>query len=207
MPLIIYPIILIVAVIIFYILGKHSSPVKEIIRTIEVAPEQEVNIYNDETEEPYLLRCQNFIVSFLNDINAPYAVAPDHSYYQVEVSGHDDYNNHIMIEPYFGRGAKYIAFETRLPAGIIPNDKLPQVSELINRVNSDLMFSGLSLDYENRAINYRITYKVGDQSLIPEYFWFNLNAVNASVTFMPYINRVLFNDEEPVLVALDYLSA
>jgi len=195
-----------VAVIIFYILGRKYGTVQEVIKTVEIDKEAFVITYEDESEESYLIRCQNFIVSFLNDVNAPYMVAADDSYFQLDVSGYEDYNNQIRIEPYFGRGSKYISFETRITTGVIPNDKLPQLSELINRVNNDLMFSGLSLDYENRAINYRITYKVGDQSLISEYFWFNLNAVNASVTILPYINRVLINDEEPVLVALDYVS-
>jgi hypothetical protein len=206
MPLIIYPIILVVSIIIFYILGRKSGARPETIKTVEVTKEAFVLTYENETEESYLIRCQNFIVTFLNDINAPYLVAPDHSYYHVEVSGHQDYHNKIRIEPYFGGGSKYIAFETCITTSLIPNDKLPQLSELINRVNNELMFSGLSLDYENRAINYRITYKVGDQSLIPEYFWFNLKAVNAAVMFHTYINRVLINNEEPVLVALDYLS-
>jgi hypothetical protein len=206
MPLVLYPIILIVAVIIFYILGKNSSPVEEVIKTVEITKAQEVNIYADESEESYVLRCQNFIVSFLNDMNMPYLVAPDHRYYQLNVFGENDYDNQITIEPYFAGGSKYIAYETRISSGIIPNDKLPQLSELINRVNSDLLYSGLSLDYENRTVNYKITYKVGNYEIIPDYFWFNLTAVNAAVTFIPFINRIIINDEEPVLVALAYLS-
>jgi len=206
MPLELYPIILIVAVIIFYILGKHSTPVKEVIKTVEITKAQEINIYQDEPEQSYLLRCQNFIVSFLNDMNAPYLAAPDDSYYQMNGFGENEYNNQLNIEPLFGGGSKYIAFDTRISSGILPNDKLPQLSELINRVNSELLHSGLSLNYENRTINYKIIYKVGDHEIVPDYFWFNLTAVNAAVTFIPFINRVLINGEEPVLVALDYLS-
>jgi len=71
MPLILYPIILIVAVIIFYILGRKTGAVQEVIKTVEIDKEAFVMTYDDETEESYLIRCQNFIVSFLNDINAP----------------------------------------------------------------------------------------------------------------------------------------
>lgn len=206
MPLELYPIILIVAVIIFYILGKHSTPVKEIIKTVEITKAQEINIYEDEPEESYLLRCQNFIVTFLNDMNMPYMVAPDHSYYQVNAFGNHEYDNKIRIDLYYAGGSKYIAFNTKLSSAFIPNDKLPKLSELINRINSELLFSGLSLDYETRTVNYKINYKVGHHEIIPDYFWFYLTGTNAAVSFIPLINRIIIDDEEPIVVALDYMS-
>jgi hypothetical protein len=205
MPLILYPIFLVVAVIVFYILGKKSTPMKEVVKTVEVERAEEVLYYHEETEEGYLLRCQNTIVAFFNEVQVPYLVAPDYSYYQIKLAGHDEYQNEIRIEPYFAQGNKYITFDTQITSILIPNDKLSAVSELINRINFELLFCGLSLDYTNRALNYKITYKVGNQRIFPEYFWFNAKAVNSAVNFVPFLQRVIDN-EEPVLVALDYLS-
>jgi hypothetical protein len=205
MPLILYPVILILAVIVFYILGKYSTPAKEITKTVEVV-KTDLHLYDEETAESYELRCQNFIVSLIEEIGVPYTVAPDHSYYQVNLIGFEDYHNQITIWPYYADGDKYITFETRLTATTIPNDKLPLLAELINRLNSELMICGLSLDYSNRAILYKTQYKVGNHELVADYFWFNLKSVNNAARFIPYCNRIIQENEEPVLVALDFLS-
>jgi len=208
MPLILYPILLTVAVIIIYIFGKKSSPNSEPIESYETYEEDrdDINFYDDETEESYLLRCQNSIVALFNQGQVPYLVDSDHRYYQIKLAGHDDFHNEIQIVPYFANGKKYINLETVISSVIIPNDKLSAVSELINRINFEILFGGLSLDYSTRTLYFRITYKVGDQIILPQYFWFNVNLVNDAVTFVPYFERVIRNNEEPALVILDYVT-
>lgn len=71
MPLILYPIILIVAVIIFYILGKKNGTEKEVIKTVTISADEEVYTYYDETEEQYLVRCGRQYNSDSKTVKAP----------------------------------------------------------------------------------------------------------------------------------------
>jgi hypothetical protein len=206
MPLILYPILLIVAVIIFYILGKKSGTEREVIKTVTISADEEVNIYDDENEEQYLLRCQNFIVSFFTKNNLGYLVSDDNSYYRLNFEDNKTGSTYVQVEPYYSNGNKYITCSTTVTPVAIEDHKLSKVAELLNRVNCALLFSGLALDYEDRHVTYKSTYKVGDQRLLDEYFAFHLRASSLANDFLPSINRVTVANEEPVMVALDYLN-
>lgn len=206
MTLYLYPILLLTAVIIFYILGKKSGTEKEVIKTLAISAEEEVNIYDDETEEQYLLRCQNFIVSFFTKNNLGYLVSDNNSFYRLNFEGNTTGSTYVQVEPYYSNGNKYIVCSTTVTPVPIEDQKLSKVAELLNRVNCILLFCGLALDYENRHVTYKSCYKVGDQGLIDEYFAFHLRATSLAIDFLPAINRVTMTNEEPIMVALDYLN-
>lgn len=207
MPFTIYPIILIVAVIIFYILGKKNGT-KEVIKTVidNQPANDEVNTYADETEEEYLLRCHNFIIDFLNKKDIKYHISTDHKSFKSTFEDNDGTIFNVNIDIFYSGGDKLILFHTRVNDRSVPDDKLSKVSELVNRLNDALLINTLCLNYEYRSIESTMFYKVGDLPLAEEYFRFHYSIVVRSRNNRAAFSRVIDDNEEPALIAIDYLS-
>jgi len=203
MSLITYPIILIVAVIIFYILGKKNGTEKEVIKTVTQYTGQLVSNYADETEEQYYLRCHNFISAYLTKEALRHHASNDYKSFVISFE-HDEITYVVNLEAYFNKGNTYIMFYTKIFAGV-PDNKLVETSELVNRLNNALILSTLQLDYGNRAVESILIYPNVGQSLNEEYFHFYFTSLIASRQTLYAFNKVIEQDAEPALVTLDYM--
>jgi len=205
MSLILYPIILIAAVIIFYILGKKSGTEKEVIKTVMQYNNEPVSLYHDETEDQYYLRCHNFISDCLNKKELRYHASNDFKSFVISLE--DDNGSYgFNFEAYYNGGNSYIMFYTKIFAGV-PNNKLTETSELVNRLNNALILSSLQLDYENRTIESILIYPSGEQSLNEGYFDFYFTSLIASRNTILAFDRVIVDNAEPALVTVDFMAS
>jgi hypothetical protein len=204
MPLIAYPIILIVAVIIFYILGKKNGTEKEVIKTVTQYTGQLVSNYTDETEEQYNLRCHNFISAYLTKEGLRYHASNDYKSFVISFE-HDETTYVVNLEAYFNKSNTYIMFYTKIIAGV-PDNKLVETSELVNRLNNALILSTLQLDYGNRTVESILIYPNVGQPLNEKYFHFYFTSLIASRQTLDAFNKVIEQDGEPALVTLDYMA-
>ena len=203
--LVVYPIVLIVAVIIFYILGKKNGTEKEVIKTVTQYTGQLVNNYADETEEQYYLRCHNFISECLTKKELRYHASND--YKSFVISFEDDNGSYgFNFEAYYNGGNSYIMFYTKIIAGV-PDNKLVEASELVNRLNNALILSTLQLDYGSRAVESILIYPNVGQPLNEDYFHFYFTSLIASRQTLHAFNKVIEQDAEPALVTLDYMAS
>lgn len=201
--IVLYPILIIVAAVMLYILGKKNGTVKEVTNTIQLPPLaiEETNLYQDETEEQFILRCQNFITNYCNLNNLQFLVSDN--IFQLDFEAEDGSSFNIVILPFY-QPYRYISFGTRISLIMIADDKLYKVAELINRLNTGLFLNGLYLNYETRHVEYSTVYYIGDIKLIDGYLDFNLNMNFKAIALRNLVNRVALANEEPVLVALDF---
>lgn len=203
MSLIFYPIILIASVVLFYILGKKNGNEKKIIKTVTKYTGQPISNYNDETEEAYYLRCHNFISDSLTKKELRYHASNDYKSFVISVDdGTETYN--LNFEAYYNRGNSYIMFYTKIFAGV-PDQKLAETSELVNRLNNALILATLQLDYESRAVESILIYPNGGESLNEAYFDFYFTSLVGSRSTAQAFDRVINEDAEPALVAIDFI--
>ncbi|EOR96741.1 hypothetical protein ADIARSV_0004 [Arcticibacter svalbardensis MN12-7] len=94
-------------------------------------------------------------------------------------------------------------FQTQINDRAISDNKIARVSELVNRLNAASFFSMLQFNYQNRIIKSVLVYRIGHQELISENFRFYYFKLLRSRIVKKAFMRVIDNDEEPALVALD----
>jgi|GEM_PF-2736825 len=200
-----YPILLIVSTVIFYILGKKNGTQKEVIKTVTHYNNEPVNLYNDETEDQYYLRCHNFIAECLTKRDLRYHASNDYKSFVLELE--DDGNSCTFnFEAYYNKGRSYIMFYTKILDRPVPDNKLAETSELINRLNNALILSTLQLDYQNRMVESILIYPVNGESLNQNYFDFYFKALLSSRSTGKAFNRVIYENAEPALVTIDFMA-
>lgn len=206
MPLILYPIILIVAVIIFYILGKKNGIDREAIKTVTQYSNDPISMYHDETEDQYYLRCHNFISECLTKKELRYHASNDLKSFVVSFEDDNGGTYGLNFESYYNKGNCYIMFYTKIMDGV-PDNKLVETSELVNRLNNALILATLQLDYENRAVESMLIYPNGGKSLNYDYFDFYFTSLIASRSTRLAFDRVIKYNAEPALVTIDFTAS
>lgn len=202
MILIVCSILILLAIIFAYILGKKSGIVKEITKTVQLPPLaiEETNLYQDETEEQFMLRVNNFLTNHFNQLNIEYSVSGDDFF--LEHKAEDGSPIRFIIFPFFNP-YKGISFRTRISLMMITDDKLDKVVELINRLNATMHSSNLYLDYLTRHVELTTIYYMGTETLKLEYLQHHIFLSCQAPSLRSLLNRVLLGNEEPVLVVLD----
>lgn len=198
------PIIIIAIAVLSYILGKKNGITKEVIKTIQLPPVaiEETDLYGDETRHQFELRCHNALIQYLNESGFVYY--RNENSFQVNLELEDGSTFLISIDSIYE--FKCIEFKSRLSTTIIPDRKLSEVSEMINRLNARLVFNPFHLDYQDRHVNILTSYYVGNHSCITDYLSFYLTINYKAVKLRDCLKRVVVNNEEPALVALDFAS-
>ena len=160
--------------------------------------------YDAETEEQFIIRCHRFIAEWLDNVaRTPYYVSPDNQVFRLGYE-HDDgtvSNYHIHIR--YHEGLRFIEFSTRVSQEAIPDHKLADVAELVNRLNGTLLLHPFTLNYERRSVDLEIFYVIGDNAISPYLFDFYFRGMFRD-TYRMAFNRVIEHDEAPAIVALDW---
>lgn len=201
MPTPIYPIFIIVAVIIYYIFNKKEpAPLQE----EEPEPKRILCPFLKETKEQFILRCYNFARDFFAEREICYHHSSDLSSFVSSFEDKDNAMYNVSVEVFFSNGDKVIMFHTKIIDVAIPDDKLWEVGELINRLNEKLLVNTLNLSYEHRSIDSTVFYMVGDHPLIEDYFEFYYKTIVRSRNMKTAFIRIIQDHENPALVALEW---
>lgn len=203
MTLIFYPIILIVAVIMFYILGQKNGTVKEIEIKQNVIDHTPL-YYDEENRDQFVLRCYNYILQRFNDAGYSYHVSTDESSFKLSFEEADGTVINYHVDIMYSEGKRVIMFYSRITDKTIPDHKLAEVSELVNRLNDTLLVNALVLNYEHRVIESKLIYIIGRHGIIDDYFTAYYNIMFYSSDFRSAFNRVVYRNENPALVALEW---
>ena len=200
MPLPIYPITLIVAVIIIYLYSyrkkSDGSQTDESNTQLEVS----ANHFN-ETEKEFTERCYSFIKDWF-DRGGIKVYTADMQSFRIGFEESDGTLVDYFIDSHFTR--KVIVFQAPLYYDI-PDHKLVEISEFVNRLNSSLFISSLYLNYEKRRIETRLIYHIGNNDLDNDSFEFYYSTLTG-VTIRKSIDKIILNNENPALVAMDWLK-
>lgn len=204
MMLYVFPLLIILLGVISYLLGKKNGITREVIKTVQLPPVaiEETGLYVDETPHLFELRCHNALILYLNEHNFVYY--KNVNTFQVNIDLEDGSTFLISIDSIFE--FKCIEFRSRLSTTSIPDNKLYKVSELINRLNAKVMLNPYHLDYENRHVNILTSYFVGNHSCFAEYLSFYLTINYKALLARGSLKRVVVDDDEPALVALDFAN-
>jgi len=202
MPVVLYPIVVIVIGIIFYVFAKKNDP-----ENVEVPNEKEILPpalpYKDENQQDFTWRCYNFIVDRFNRAGFRYHVSNNNSFlisYEREDGSLVNHN----IDSVFNNGNSIILFYNRLTDRAVPDHKLADVAELVNRLNDYLFIGGIALNYEHRVVECKLVYLVAGHELSEHYFNSYYDLLYYSNNLRDMFKRVIEEDENPALVALEW---
>jgi hypothetical protein len=205
MTLIIYPILLVLAAVLFYLLGKRNGTEREVIKTvIESKP---IELYEDETEEEFYIRSHNFIRETFKAKGIKIFTSDDYRSTSIGFSDPEEEDFMINIEAFYKQGNSYLMLYTKINSTPIPDNKIAATSELVNRLNNALILSVLQMNYEHRAIEGIVIYHPCGQAFDSRNFEYHYGALLNSRYTITAFKRVITNGEEPALVSLDYKAS
>lgn len=198
MPIPIYPIILIVSIIIIYLYNQREQPA---ISKANITPIEEALRVNhrNETENEFTERTYKFIKDWFDQSGIKVYTA-DMQSFRIGFNESDGKLNEYFIDSYFNR--KVIVFQAPLYHNV-PDHKLIEVSEFVNRLNSNLFISSIYLNYESRRVDTRLVYYIGNSDLDTDSFEFYFRMLTG-VAVKKSIDKIILNDENPALVAMDW---
>lgn len=202
-----YPVFAILLAFVFYLLSrKKKSGVKE--QTSDILAEKQTdNIrapFEEETEEEYTSRVYNYLVSKFNASAYHYHISEDRRSFRL---GFGDDQGAIIdyhVESCYNGGKRLIMFYCRISDKVVPDNKLIEAAEMVNRLNDLLLMNALVLNYEFRIIEGKLIYLIGAHPIIDDYFHTYFNTMLYSSDFRNAFLRVIENNENPALVALEW---
>lgn len=160
--------------------------------------------YLHETMEDFYTRCRNHIVAYIYNNQYKFHTIDDSATQFMVPFDSDDGPFRILIT--IG-DIKVMSFTSRITFDAVPDNMLSAIAELTNRMNKRTVNFQLYLDYETRHVmickSLPISHHEIDYGMFDWYFRCVLCAQKARA----YLNRVSFNNENPALVALDYIHA
>lgn len=198
MPLPIYPITLVVVIIIIYLYSHRKKSNGSQADESNTQPEVSINHHN-ETEKEFTERCYTFIKNWFerNDLKV---YSANRESFRIGFEESDGTLVDYFINSHFNR--KVIVFQAPLYYDI-PDHKLVEVSEFVNRLNSNLFISSLYLNYEKRRIETRLVYYIGNNDLNSDSFEFYYRVLTG-VAVRKSIDKIIQNNENPAIVAMDW---
>jgi hypothetical protein len=163
----------------------------------------DLNEFQVETEEHFYKRFEYHFESLLSNYSYDFYF---HAFSKSFMVRFPDYPGRFYIQPVFSYTQSYVQFYGVITMASIPDNQLNQVSELINRLNGYRILSSLYLDYEDRHIKFKSIFNMPKYNIENDTVLFHMDAALQCFELRPYLNRVIFQNEEPVLVALDYAN-
>ena len=207
MDLTLYPVFIILGIILYYFLSKKKSAVPE--NTAAEHTQTPLDTWNEmidqreERPDEFYARVQFHFECFLDDYGFEYYY---HAHSRNFMVRFPDQGGQFSIQPVFSHTGSYVQFQGVITVTPAPDHNLSQVAELINRLNGCRVLSSIYLDYEDRHIKFRSIFNVPRYNMENEGILFHMDSALQCFELRPYLNRVVFHNEEPVLVALDYAN-
>lgn len=193
-----YPILIITMAIIFYLFGKKKK--KDVV--IEKLIPQELNDFSNESEEEFTERCFKFLNEWFKKNEILAYNSSDKKSFRIGFEEADGSFVDYFIETFFSANKKIMMFHTKF-AVQIPDNKLNEISEFVNRMNHNLLVGALYLNYETRTVESRLVYYVGNSELDSEQLEFNYGML-LGVKIKSSILKIIEGHENPAIVAMDW---
>lgn len=184
--------------IIIYLYNQRKKPIESKVSIATIEKALKVDNHN-ETEEEFTKRCHKFIKDWF-DLSGIKIYTADMQSFRIGFEESDGTLVDYFINSHFNR--KVIVLQAPLYYDI-PDHKLVEVSEFVNRLNNNLFISSLYLNYEKRRIETRLVYHIGNNDLNSDSFEFYYSILTR-VTIRKSINKIILNNENPALVAIDW---
>ena len=143
------------------------------------------------------------LISSLNSHNIKYTVSHEgtlyHMLFKVENTEVDIYTR-IEKEGSFVKFTAVLYYE-------IPDSKMIKVSELVTRLNEDLILGHFNLYYDLRMLVYDTVVMLEDVEMTTFMLESNIDhCMKIPGKYGPLFKRVIENDDEPLLVVIDFYN-
>lgn len=195
-----YLIVIIIFIAVYYLFKKTKKPV--IKKPIEEGPYDFLG-YPTEIEPQFSLRCYYFIVEWLNQNRIAFECTSDLKLFAIKFDHPNGDSFNYYIESSFSENKKIMMFYGDIITQTIPDNKLNDISEFVNRLNERLLIGSLYLDYENRTVTNKLVYYVGNTQLQTEKVGFYYGML-LGVQINTSIKQIINSNDNPALVALDW---
>jgi hypothetical protein len=213
MPILVYVVLILVLVILYYGYPRRDTsvqqPEKEEQKEVHFTKVPTVSVidFSIETESMYRLRCRKMILHQIHRFRLPYKEVEESGWFVIHSSDPGSpYVDEILIKPIYDQLQKRIVFETKFTTLKIPDHNLAAAAQLVNRINNELTFKGFGLDYVSHAIYFKSALFVGNNEIDSGQVKFYLNNILTALKIKPFIERIIDTNEEPELLATDYLN-
>lgn len=140
------------------------------------------------------------LITCLNSHNIKYTVSQEGSLFNILFMVE---NTEVDIYINIDKEGDFIKFSVVLNYGI-PDAKMIKVSELVTRLNENLIWGHFNLYYDLRLLMYDIVLRLDDVTVTTGILEVNIaQCRRIPCKYRPLFTRVIENDDEPLLVAID----
>ncbi|TDG37561.1 hypothetical protein EZJ43_00250 [Pedobacter changchengzhani] len=196
-----YPILIALLLLLFYLFGRKKKETKEVASPEIPFSNTGIN-YAVETDLEFTDRCYNFLTEWFAQNNIVVYISPNRKVFRITFQYEDGFNTDYFVESCYAPNKKVLIFCTNL-SGQIPDHKLSEISELINRMNEFLLVGCLYLNYEKRRVESQLLYYVGTADLNAEYLAFNYGMM-VGLEIRNAVHKIVEYNELPAIVAMDW---
>lgn len=200
MDISIYPIVIFLCIVIFYFFGGNKKTKNEDLNLKTMTTP--IKNFAVETEDEFNERCYIFLKEWLIQNEIAFYVSSDKTSFKIGYEDNDGLTVDHFLDTFYSPNKKIIMFHTEINQHI-PDNKLTDISEFVNRLNHKLLIGSLYLNYETRKIENRLVYYVGNSELDKEQLEFNYGML-LSLKIKHSLLKIIHNNENPALVALDW---
>ena len=201
-----YPFFVILLTLIFYLLSRvRKFKVNKQASNIQ-AEKQIVSSgapFDGETEGEYISRVYTYLVAKFSASGYRYHISDDQRSFRLSFGDQQGAIIDYHVECCYNGGKRLIMFYCRISDKAVPDNKLIEAAEMVNRLNDLLLMNALVLNYEFRIIEGKLIYLIGAHPIIDDYFHTYFETMLYSIDFRNAFLRVIENNENPALVALE----
>ena len=191
---IILPLIIIIVFAVKYLIWTEKKPLNK-------SPEQQAPVSADSGTKNNFMAISQKLIACLNSHNTKYTVSHEGSLYNMLFMVE---NTEVDIYIRIDKDGDYLKFSSVLNYEI-PDVKMIKVSELVTRLNENLIWGHFNLYYDLRLLVYDIIVRLDDVDVTNDLLESNIGQCRRIPgKYRPLFKRVIENDEEPLLVAIDF---
>ena len=190
---IILPLIIIIVFAVKYLIWTEKKPLNK-------SPEQQAPVSADSGTKNNFMAISQKLIACLNSHNTKYTVSHEGSLYNMLFMVE---NTEVDIYIRIDKDGDYLKFSSVLNYEI-PDVKMIKVSELVTRLNENLIWGHFNLYYDLRLLVYDVIVRLDDVDVTNDLLESNISQCQKIPgKYRPLFNRVIENEEEPLLVAID----
>ena len=191
---IILPLIIIIVFAVKYLIWTEKKPLNK-------SPEQQAPVSADSGTKNNFMAISQKLIACLNSHNTKYTVSHEGSLYNMLFMVE---NTEVDIYIRIDKDGDYLKFSSVLNYEI-PDVKMIKASELVTRLNENLIWGHFNLYYDLRLLVYDVIVRLDDVDVTNDLLESNIGQCRRIPgKYRPLFKRVIENDEEPLLVAIDF---
>ena len=191
---VILPLIIIIVFAVKFLNWTDKKPLHE-------NPKHPAPILDVSSTKNNFLEISHKLIACLNSHKIKYTVSHEGSLYNMLFMVE---NTEVDIYIRIDKDGDYLKFSSVLNYEI-PDVKMIKVSELVTRLNENLIWGHFNLYYDLRLLVYDVIVRLDDVDVTNDLLESNIGQCRRIPgKYRPLFKRVIENDEEPLLVAIDF---